>query len=382
MGWGRMGWGRMGWGAVKSGEIAVAKRAALRDAARMMRRARHWALLSGALVVSLALAAPAQAARAPVLDIHDPGGATASGTVRLMAVGDVMLAQTIGHRIKTIGPGAPWAKVKTYFDQADLVVANLECTISTRGTPWPKTFTFRAPVAAAQSLVAGGIDAVSDANNHAMDFGRDAFADTLSYLDAAGVGHFGGGANLAQARKPLIIQRNGLTIAFLGYVLPFSGRPAFNTRQWAATASTAGLAIGTPDVVSADVTAARHLADVVVVMVHGGIEYTFKPNKAQKNFDRAALAAGAALVIGAHPHVLQGYVYESHQVIAYSTGNFVFDYFSGAENDTAILDVTLSADGVDSIHWIPIEIQNGFPRPAKGAEITRIMSHLKKLPPP
>ena len=72
----------------------------------------------------------------------------------------------------------------------------------------------------------------------------------------------------------------------------------------------------------------------------------------------------------------------SHQVIAYSTGNFVFDYFTGAENDTAILDVTLSADGVDSINWIPIEIQNGFPRPAKGDEVTRIMSHLKQLPPP
>jgi hypothetical protein len=80
--------------------------------------------------------------------------------------------------------------------------------------------------------------------------------------------------------------------------------------------------------------------------------------------------------------VLQGYVYEDHQAIAYSEGNFVFDYFSGAENDTAILDVTLSADGVDSLKWIPIEIHNGFPRPAVGDEIARIMSYLKQLPPP
>lgn len=305
-----------------------------------------------------------------------------SGTVRLMAVGDVMLGQSIGRRIRNNGIDAPWAKVTQYFAQADLVVANLECTISDRGTPWPKTFTFRAPTTAAKSLVAGGVDAVTIANNHAIDYGRDAFADTLSYLDAAGVGHFGGGANIDAARTPLMIERNGLRIAFLGYVLPFSGRPAFSTRQWAATDAISGLAIGSPEIVTQDVTAARQLADIVIVMVHGGIEYQFAPNKAQKNFDRAALAAGAALVIGAHPHVLQGYVRTGYQAIAYSTGNFVFDYFSGDENDTAILDVTLSANGVESLSWIPIEIQNGFPRTATGPEATRIMSHLKQLPAP
>ena len=322
-------------------------------------------MVTGAL---LALGgAPAAAAHQPLMAIHDPGGG-GTGTVRLMAVGDVMLAQSIGQRITKNGLLAPWAKVKTYFDQADLVVANLECTISDRGTAWNKTFTFRAPIAAAASLAAAGIDAVTDANNHAMDFGSDAFMDTLQYLDAAGVGHFGGGANLAAARAPLIIEKNGLRIAFLGYVLPFSGKPAFNTRQWAATDTKIGLALGTPEVVSADVTAAKQIADVVIVMVHGGIEYSFQPNKAQKRFDSAALAAGAALVIGAHPHVLQGYVYEAHQVIAYSTGNFVFDRFTDApELDTAILDVTLSADGVDSLNWIPIEIHNGFPRPATPA---------------
>ncbi len=300
-----------------------------------------------------------------------------------MAVGDVMLAQSIGRRIKQNGLLAPWAKVKTYFDQADLVVANLECAISDRGTAWNKTFTFRAPIAAAASLAAAGIDAVTDANNHALDFGSGAFMDTLHYLDAAGVGHFGGGANLTAARAPLIIAKNGLRIAFLGYVLPFSGKPNFNTRQWAATDTATGLAIGTPDVVAADVTAAKKVADVVIVMVHVGIEYSFPPSKAQKKFDGAAFAAGASLVIGAHPHVLQGYVYEGYQAIAYSTGNFVFDRFTEyPELDTAILDVTLSANGVESLRWIPIEIHNGFPRPATATEAARILSHLKQLPPP
>jgi poly-gamma-glutamate synthesis protein (capsule biosynthesis protein) len=334
------------------------------------------------LAVALVGGAPAAAAaKSGRSDFHDPtGGGT--GTVRLMAVGDVMLAQSIGRRIKSNGLLAPWTKVKPYFDQADLVVANLECVISDRGTPWAKTFTFRAPTIAAQSLAAAGIDAVTDANNHAVDYGFDSFGDTLHYLDAAGVGHFGGGSNQAAARAPLIITRNGLRIAFLGYVLPFSGKPAFNTKQWAADAGSPGLAIGYPDVVAADVTAAKQVADIVVVMVHGGIEYSFRPNAAQKRFDLAAFNAGAALVIGAHPHVLQGYVYQNHQAIAYSEGNFVFDRFTGDENDTAILDVTLSADGVDSLRWIPIEIHNGFPGPATAAESARIMSHVKPMPLP
>ncbi|HYI23035.1 MAG TPA: CapA family protein, partial [Candidatus Limnocylindrales bacterium] len=100
-------------------------------------------------------------------------------TVRLMAVGDVMLAQSIGRRIVRKGPLAPWKKVVPYFDRADLVVANLECTISNRGTAWPKTFTFRAPIKAADSLVAAGIDVVSLANNHALDYGIPAFEDTM-----------------------------------------------------------------------------------------------------------------------------------------------------------------------------------------------------------
>jgi len=99
-----------------------------------------------------------------------------------MAVGDVMLAQTIGKRIKSNGLLAPWKGVVDYFDQADLVVANLECTISTRGTPWPKVYTFRAPPRAAASLAAAGIDVVSLANNHALDYGVTAFEDTLDLL--------------------------------------------------------------------------------------------------------------------------------------------------------------------------------------------------------
>lgn len=298
----------------------------------------------------------------------------------MMAVGDVMLAQTIGRRIVRKGPLQPWRKVKPFFDQADLVVANLECTISDRGTKWPKTFTFRAPAPeAADSLVAAGVDVVSLANNHAIDYGIPAFEDTLDLLDAREIGRAGGGRNRTEAHAPLIVEENGVRLAFLGYVLPFAGRPAFNTRQWAATDERPGLALGTAEAVSRDVAAVRDSVDVVVVMVHGGVEYTRAPGKAMRNFAQAAVQAGAKLVIGHHPHVLHGYRFSGGTLVAYSIGNFVFDYFTGRMNDTAIMDVTLSRDGVESVAWIPAVIDNGFPRPAVGGEIGRILGQLPEL---
>jgi poly-gamma-glutamate capsule biosynthesis protein CapA/YwtB (metallophosphatase superfamily) len=309
------------------------------------------------------------------------GDPTDSNSVRLMAVGDLMLGWEVGRAIVRQGPLAPWAGVKPFFDDADLVVANLECVISTQGSAWPsKLIHLRAPLAAAESLAAGGVDVVTVANNHALDFGAAAFGDTLNNLDAHGITHAGGGADRAAAHAPAIVERNGLTIAFLGYVLPFSSKTTFNTREWEATATQAGLAIGTPDVVAADVAAAREQADIVVVMVHGGVEHSSKPIVKQRAFARAALGAGASLVLGAHPHVLQGYVRGQDSLVAFSLGNFAFSRFDGAANDSAILDVTITPDGVTSLDWIPVLIdKRGIPRPATGPDAQRIMKRLPSL---
>lgn len=297
-----------------------------------------------------------------------------------MAVGDVMLAQTIGKRIKSNGLLAPWKGVVDYFDQADLVVANLECTISTRGTPWPKVYTFRAPPRAAASLAAAGIDVVSLANNHALDYGVTAFEDTLDLLDRNGIRYAGGGRDEAEAHAPLIVERNGLRIAFLSYVHPFFSLPHFHPRQWAAGPDKPGLVVGTPEMVAREVAAVRPRVDAVVVTLHGGGEFYRGPTAKVHRYVDAALGAGATLVIGHHPHVLQGYHYEARTLVAYSLGNFVFDLHERRRaNESVILDVTLSARGVISVNWIPIVIENGFPRPARGSEIDHIMAQVPAL---
>jgi poly-gamma-glutamate synthesis protein (capsule biosynthesis protein) len=326
--------------------------------------------------VMAATAGPAVAAM-PIETLTDTP--TPAGTIRLMVVGDVVLAQSTGRRIIKNGPGAPWSKVAGLLDQAELLMINLECPISARGASWPgKKYTLRARPTSADALPAGGVDVANLANNHTLDYGPIAFGDTLAALDDRGIGHVGGGLDEAAAHAPLILERNGLRVGFLGYALYF----APGTRsQWVAGPNRPGIAAGTPEIVSREVKELRPLVDVIVVTFHGGRTNSARPDRTVREFTRAATAAGAALVVGHHPHVLQGYSRVGNSLVAYSLGNFVFAYFSGVQNDSAILDVTLSAAGVDSFTWIPVVIEGAFPRPAKGAEINRIMARLKPIQP-
>jgi poly-gamma-glutamate synthesis protein (capsule biosynthesis protein) len=328
------------------------------------------------LVIALVLALAGSAAAAPG---QHAAAASPAGTIRMMVVGDMHLGWEVGRRIVRHGFD-PFGNVEGYFDQADVVMGNLECVISTSNDAWPnKTIHLRAPIAAASSLAGAGFDIVNVANNHALDFGVSGFKDTLARLGERHISHVGGGADYDAAHAPLIIERNGLRVAILGYVLPFFGLTHFNTKMWAARDDRPGLAIGKPDIVAADVAAARRQADVVVVTFHGGVENHVRPSRQVRRFTKAAIDAGAALVVGHHPHVLQGYHAGDRSLIAYSLGNFVFSRFTGRANDSAILDVTLSADGVESFDWIPVLIKNGVPRPATGSDATRILAEIPSL---
>ena len=306
--------------------------------------------------------------------------AAESGIVRLMAVGDMEMAFGVSRRIVNIGVEVPFADVADIFDDADIVVGNLECSLSRNGKPWPKKqLHFGATPKAAEALAVGGVDIVSVANNHSLDFGPQAFLDTLGLLDAAGVGHFGGGRNSDEARAPLIVERNGLRIAFLSYVTPFWGPYSFTTKSWEAKADKTGIAIARYDDITADVTAAREVADVVVVSIHADGEYRRLPKRSQRRQADAAIGAGAALVIEHGPHVLQGYRRSGNTLIAYSLGNFVFPGYTGRAKDSAILDVTLTADGVTDFSWIPIVIRDALPHPATGDDAERILDVLRPV---
>ena len=290
-----------------------------------------------------------------------PTPAPARVRVLLAAVGDVMLGRSVGARLEREGAGAAFAAVRDILAGADVAIANLESPIATGGAPAPKAYAFRAPPAAAEALALAGIDLVSLANNHALDYGPAALAETRALLAERGIASIGAGPDRAAAHAPAAIARGGLTIAFLGYVtVPVEGG-GFDPRVWAATDDAAGVAWLDIATMTAEVASAARGADLVVVMLHFGLEWQPRPSPAQREQARAAIDAGAALVVGSHPHVLQEVEAYGGGLIAYSLGNFVFDGFPDPANDSAILLVELGAGGVEGHELIPVRIIDGIP---------------------
>jgi hypothetical protein len=263
--------------------------------------------------------------------------------LRIAAVGDVNLGDRVGTAIATYGARYPWLSVAPVLRQADIAVANLECAVSTRGSPVPgKEYTFRGKPSSLRAMARyAGIDVVSVANNHSLDYGRVAFADTLTYARRFGMKPIGGGRDLATARRPRMLAVGGLRVAFLGYsdVRPLG---------FDASATSSGAAPAFPTYVAADVRAAKTSgADAVVVYFHWGVERSTVPSARQRSLADVAFDAGATIVLGAHPHVLQPReMPRRHRLVAWSLGNFVFGANSPATARTGILRVRLGRAGV------------------------------------
>lgn len=279
----------------------------------------------------------------------------------LAAVGDVMLARSLAWKLENEGPEAPFAAVREILAGADIAVANLECAVGVAGAPAPKAYTFRAPPVAAEALAVAGIDVVSLANNHSLDYGPESLAETQALLAGQGVLSTGAGANRAAAHAPATIEREGLRIAFLAYVGVPVERGGYDPSAWDATDGAPGVAWLDIPAMQADIEAASSSADLVVVLLHFGLEWELEPSDAQRQQARAAIDAGATLVLGSGPHVLQEVEAYGDGLIAYSLGNFVFDGFWDPANDSAILLVELTAAGVAGHELVPVTIVDGVP---------------------
>lgn len=285
----------------------------------------------------------------------------AAAPLTLIFAGDIMLDDGPGRLIAQGGdPLQPFAAILT---AADYRIANLECAVAEGGSPLAnKIYSFRA-APRALSVLQGRFDAVSLANNHSGDYGPNAFRETLDNLDRAGIARFGGGRNLAEAHRPLWIERAGLKIAVLGY-------NEFKPRRFEAGADWPGVAWSEDDQVLGDIRAARAAgADLVIPFMHWGWERETQPDARQRTLARRMIDAGAALVVGSHPHVTQGAEIYRGKPIIYSLGNFVFDGF--AEDNAKrgwLLRVELERSGV--LFWETLAAQiddDGTPHPLAGA---------------
>lgn len=301
-------------------------------------------------------------------------------SISIAAVGDLMFARDIVDLTGSEGPGYPFARVMPLLGGTDLLLGNFEGTFTERGVALDKTYTFRAPPDRVASLAGAHFSAVSLGNNHVGDFGRESVEDTLAALQGANIGAAGAGLDAAAAHRPLVLHGPQGSIALLSY--SGVGDSAF------ADGARAGVARAAIEGMRADVAAARPLADFVVVALHAGIEYSREPTAFQRDFDRAAIDAGARLVIGHHPHVLQGWERYHDGLILYSLGNFVFD-LEWADFDamgpppfqTGVAVVTLRADAAPQLDFRPVYIDadEDRPRPATPSEAGPILDAFRRL---
>jgi poly-gamma-glutamate capsule biosynthesis protein CapA/YwtB (metallophosphatase superfamily) len=256
------------------------------------------------------------------------------GQVTIGAVGDVLMHGAVKQSAAIHGAGAPdagfswlFSPIADLLSQPDITFANLETPIAPKTSRGSRAFVFNAPPAVISALQHAGVDLVSVANNHAFDQGRAGFEETLQSLDAAGMPYVGGG-RAPRAAGPVRVERSGLKLAFLGYTFGLNqpGNDCPPARAGAQACLQA--AVIDRDAIVADVKSAAAEADGVVVSIHWGIEYEQQPRAQEVDLAHRIADAGALVILGHHPHVLQPVeLYRRADgrtaVIAYSLGNFV-----------------------------------------------------------
>jgi poly-gamma-glutamate capsule biosynthesis protein CapA/YwtB (metallophosphatase superfamily) len=274
--------------------------------------------------------------------------------MRLALAGDTMLGRGVARELAKRPPQSlVAAEIAELTRSADLCVVNLECCISERGAPVPKAFNFRAPPEAVETLVHLGVDCVTLANNHAVDYGLEALLDTFTYLDEAGVRWAGAGENLEQARAPVVI--DGLPI------VAFSDHePGFAASRDHPGIAYADIRRGVPEWL-------LDLAPGAMVCPHWGPNMTASPPTYVRAAALALREAGAALVAGTSAHVFHGV----EGRVAYDLGDFIDDYAVDRRlrNDHGLLFlVDLEPDGPRHMEAVPLRLEYAYTRLARGEE--------------
>jgi len=294
--------------------------------------------------------------------------------VSLIVVGDIMLSRMVAYKINLHQDiNYPFLKVVDYLQTADLVFGNLECPIS-EGPPVDlQTMIFRADPGVEQALRKTGFSVLSLANNHTFNAGHQGLEDTFVYLDQVGIKYVGAGESSARAYEPVFVEKKKMKFAFLAYTDPVFVPLSFQDQD------NSSIAVMDIERMIVGVQQARQKADIVVISLHAGNEYTDKPNQIQIEFAHAAIDAGADLVIGHHPHVIQEIEKYEGKYIFYSLGNFVFDQMWSNETRLGLVaKIFFDKTGVVKMETLPIFIDDfSQPRFPGSAESRAILEKLE-----
>ncbi len=275
-------------------------------------------------------------------------------SITLVACGDTAFVRGTEKKLLDRGPEALWQTGMDMFRQADIAVANLECPVSDRGEPfkdYPPNFRARPETLSFLVESESGFDVVGLANNHILDHGPEALMDTIRLLSKKNVHAFGAGPNQESAREPLIIERQGIKIGFLGFTEwgPFGAPDTPGPCRYSEKLALNSIALLKP------------LVDIVVVSVHFGFEFVNYPPPHHVASCRRFIDQGVNIVLGHHPHQPQGIEVYRGGVIAYSLGNFLFDMGNNApaaSKEALVLRCELTREGVAAAQIVPYRMNS------------------------
>ena len=326
----------------------------------------HLPMDTVAVVVADAVGPAVRVATVGAVDpLRDPAaypvqveGPAPGAVTTLTVVGDIMLGRRVTGR-------PALAPMSERLAAADITVGNLESTLARLGPPNPvQGDPFHAPQDVRRDLRLAGFDAIDLANNHTGDYGDESLVQTVELLRESGRPTFGAGRDLAEAREPVVVERHGVRFGFLGF-------NAIGETAEAGPGQPGALSVSMPPRtgpldrrelgrVLSDVRRLQRRADVVVVMPHWGQQYTHRPEPVQHEVARALARAGADLVVGGHPHWVQGAEQVDDTLVVHSLGNFVFDMATPQTNEGLVLEATFWGDRLMAADFVPYRIGADF----------------------
>lgn len=297
-------------------------------------------------------------------------------SVTLAFAGDTNFEGVIADRL-AIDPISVFGSTAQVLSGADLAVVNMETALGFQGSPAPKEFTFQAPPEALEAFRAAGVDVVSAANNHGMDFGLASLVETLGAEQASGFPIIGIGRDENEAYAPYVAEVKGQRIAVIAATQVLD---ASLLDLWTAGPDKPGLASAKRvDRLIAEVQAARASSDTVVVFLHWGIEGQTCPSTTQQELAQQLVAAGADVIVGGHAHRVQGGGRLDNAVVSYGLGNFAFYSASGEGARTGVFEVTITGRRVDGYRWVPARIVDRQPQMLASADAQAALDHWESL---
>lgn len=299
---------------------------------------------------------------------------TENSELILAAVGDIMLSRVVADKIDRYGEDYPFRAVKTWLAEAEIVFGNLETPLTSGRRILTGEMVFRANPSLATTLKNYNFSILSLANNHTMNFGHEGIRQTFSSFDKAALTYVGAGENLLEARQAKYFEGQGIKLAFLAYndsdVVPLS---------YSADENLPGTAFMDLEAMTVAVRQAKSQADFVIVSVHSGQEYEAVHSRRQEEFSRAAIDAGAELVIGHHPHVVQDAEIYKGKLIFYSLGNFIFDQMWSPETRQSLgVKIFFTPKGISRARLYPFRIDDySQPNSIRGEAAREILERTK-----